>query len=116
MAPEVMQFKEFNEKADVYSFGIVLWEILTRKEPFPHHNNFEVFRNAVCVKGERPEIPSDTEPSLKRLIESCWVGDPKLRPSFKEIIDQLDNIIVDVTVHVRELISLKIFHSSNHAQ
>jgi hypothetical protein len=99
MAPEVMQFKEFNEKADVYSFGIVLWEILTRKEPFPHHNNFEVFRNAVCVKGERPEIPADTEPSLKRLIESSWVGDPKLRPSFKEIIDQLDNIIVDVTVH-----------------
>jgi len=98
MAPEVMQFKEFNEKADVYSFGIVLWEILTRKEPFPHHTNFDSFRNAVCNKGERPEIPIDTEPSLKRLIDQCWVGDPSQRPSFKQIIEQLDNIIVDVAL------------------
>jgi serine/threonine protein kinase len=98
MAPEVMQFKEFNEKADVYSFGIVLWEILTRKEPFAHHNDFEVFRRAVCVENERPEIPPDTEPSLRQLIESCWVADPNRRPSFKQIIDQLDNIIVDVAV------------------
>jgi len=34
MAPEVMAAEIFNEKADVYSFGIVLWEILTRREPF----------------------------------------------------------------------------------
>jgi len=64
MAPEVMQFKEFNEKCDVYSFGIVLWEILTRQEPFPHHTNFEKFRHAVCV-AVRVLLPSPLIPSPK---------------------------------------------------
>uniref|UniRef100_A0A6B2L2R1 non-specific serine/threonine protein kinase n=1 Tax=Arcella intermedia TaxID=1963864 RepID=A0A6B2L2R1_9EUKA len=98
MAPEVMQFKEFNEKADVYSFGIVLWELLTRKEPFSHHKVYSKFRKAVCEKYERPEIPEDTVPSLARLIKQCWAPDPKVRPSFKEIITHLEHILVDVAV------------------
>jgi len=93
-----MQFREFNEKADVYSFGIVLWEFLTRKEPFSHHTNYSKFRKAVCEYGERPEIPPDCEPSLKYLIERCWHANPEHRPSFKSIIQSLDHVIVDVAV------------------
>jgi len=98
MAPEVMQFKAFNEKADVYSFGIVLWELLTRKEPFAHHTNYSKFRKAVCTRHERPEIPPDTEPTLKVLIEKCWHPNPDIRPDFKQIIASLDVILVNVAV------------------
>jgi hypothetical protein len=101
MAPEVMQFKPFSEKADVYSFGIVLWEFVTRKEPFSHHTNYSKFRRAVCEQGERPEIPEDTEASLKYLISRCWKADANERPSFKQIIAQLDHILVDVAVQDR---------------
>jgi len=98
MAPEVMMFQEFNEKCDVYSFGIVLWEILTREEPFAQYQSFDKFKEAVCIRHERPQIPADCVPSLRALMESCWSPDPCKRPSFKEIIEQLDNVVIDCAI------------------
>lgn len=72
MAPEVMKGAPFNEKADVYSFGIVLWEILTFTEPFPHHTNVPGFVKAVAHEGERPVIPPGTPMSLAALMQDCW--------------------------------------------
>lgn len=95
MAPEVMTGEEFNEKADVYSFGIVLWEILCRKEPFSHHSDFEVFVEAVCDHNERPPLPADCLASLRELICRCWEGNPAHRPSFPQIVDSIEGIIVD---------------------
>jgi serine/threonine protein kinase len=56
MAPEVMMGAPFNEKADVYSFGIVLWEMLTFTEPFPHHTNVPGF---VSKEGKRNLVTFD---------------------------------------------------------
>ncbi|KAL6062210.1 serine/threonine-protein kinase STY17 isoform X1 [Balamuthia mandrillaris] len=98
MAPEVMEGREYNEKADVYSFGIILWEIYTCKEPFPHHDDYDVFQHAVCVKGERPKIDRACMPSLRRLMEDCWHADQTKRPDFLEINSRLDAILVEAAI------------------
>eukprot|EP01112_Ceratiomyxa_fruticulosa_P020112 TRINITY_DN6756_c0_g1_i5.p1 TRINITY_DN6756_c0_g1~~TRINITY_DN6756_c0_g1_i5.p1 ORF type:complete len:569 (+),score=117.23 TRINITY_DN6756_c0_g1_i5:251-1708(+) len=98
MAPEVLLKQSFNEKADVYSFGIIMWEIFTREEPFPHHNDLQTFTHAVCVKHERPIIPADCPTNLKNLMMACWEHHPANRPSFHEIVMWLNEIIVDCAI------------------
>jgi hypothetical protein len=82
----------------VYSYGIVLWEILTRDEPFSEYQSFDKFKEAICIRHVRPEIPADCEPSLRALMESCWHPDPSKRPSFKEIIERLDDVVIDCAI------------------
>lgn len=98
MAPEVMMGSPFNEKADVYSFGIVLWEILTFTEPFPHHTNVPGFVKAVAHEGERPIIPPGTPASLQSLMQDCWRPAFDQRPTFIEICDRLDIVVIDSAI------------------
>lgn len=98
MAPEVMQFKEFNEKCDVYSYGIVLWEILTREEPFQQYQSFDKFKEAICVYHDRPKIPEGCVESLKSLMEDCWAPNPNDRPSFEDIISRINLVIIDCAI------------------
>src|SRR5580692_1082210 len=97
MSPEVLQGKILNEKTDVYSFAIVLWEMLTGKEPFEEHSSYEVFVHAVCVKDERPPLPDDMHTTLKTLLTECWQKTPDKRPSFGQITDRLEMAMIDVT-------------------
>ncbi|PRP83808.1 SH2 domain-containing protein [Planoprotostelium fungivorum] len=99
MAPEVMNFQAFNEKCDVYSFGIVLWELLTRKEPFEgKFKQIAKFKEAVCLRGERPILPTDSPQALTDLINLCWHQEPTYRPTFEFIINSLHGIIVDCSI------------------
>jgi serine/threonine protein kinase len=58
MAPEVLTGLPLDEKADVYSYGIVLWELFTQTEPYEDHTQYKGFVKAVCQLNERPPIPS----------------------------------------------------------
>lgn len=98
MAPEVLLGKAFDEKIDIYSFGLVLWQIITReKEPFIEFekSTISTFCNAVCVKNYRPKIPTTVEPLLRKLITACWNPTPAKRPSFAQILGVMDELVVN---------------------
>jgi len=97
-APEVLRNERYTESADVFSFGIVLWELVTREEP--HHGvpPFQVVF-AVGTQGIRPAIPSSCPPDVTTLIEECWAESPDYRPNFAEIMKRLESISVSQDYH-----------------
>ncbi|KAH3762336.1 SHK1 protein [Pelomyxa schiedti] len=94
MAPEVLLGEEFNEKADVYSFGLILWQILTREELFARYTNLQDFAFDICKNNVRPVIPTNTNTMFASLIQACWHPNPTLRPDFALIVATLDEIIL----------------------
>jgi len=98
MAPEVLLGKTFNEKADVYSFGLVLWQMITRRELFPEYTELEPFIEAICYRHVRPPLPADTLPAVRDLVQACWANRPEQRPDFSQIVAALENIIVECAI------------------
>jgi len=98
MAPEVLMGQQFNEKADVYSFGIVLWELMTRTEPFQEYNSFDTFRKDICLRKVRPPVPADGHPDVASLMKRCWDANPAVRPSFSSIVQEIENTLVDIAI------------------
>lgn len=90
-APEILRNARYTTKADVFSYGIVLWELVTRDEPFAGMPAFQVIF-AVGTKGVRLPLPTVCPPELIKLILSCWQEDPSLRPPFSDIITYLERI------------------------
>ncbi|XP_066345923.1 serine/threonine-protein kinase CTR1-like isoform X1 [Miscanthus floridulus] len=92
MAPEFLRGEPSNEKCDVYSFGVILWELLTMQQPWSGLGPAQVV-GAVAFQNRRLPIPKDTNPELAALVESCWDEDPRQRPSFSSIVDTLKKLL-----------------------
>eukprot|EP01087_Luapelamoeba_hula_P014010 TRINITY_DN4045_c1_g1_i2.p1 TRINITY_DN4045_c1_g1~~TRINITY_DN4045_c1_g1_i2.p1 ORF type:complete len:1175 (+),score=133.84 TRINITY_DN4045_c1_g1_i2:590-4114(+) len=84
-APEIIKGEKYTEKADVYSFGIILWEILTRQQPYKGLNFMNV--GIDVINGARPKIPSNTPARYAKLMTRCWHANEARRPSMKKIIN-----------------------------
>jgi serine/threonine protein kinase len=91
MAPEVLANQSYNEKADVFSYGIICWELLTRQCPYEGMSAIQCAM-AVLNRNQRPEIPRWCPPPLHALIRRCVKKDPKERPTFTQILDALDKM------------------------
>jgi len=93
MAPEVADCQPYNQKADVYSFGIILWELVANKKPYDGMNRDE-FYSRVVHGGERPVINNKKWPvDLIELMKNCWDTDIAKRPDFADIVDALDGML-----------------------
>ena len=95
MAPEVIENKHYTLKADVYSFGIMVWEICTRNTPYEGLNQQEIALKVTTQK-LRPNIsliPKETPNGIRELIEFCWDHEPSNRPNFEQITMLLKKII-----------------------
>ncbi|XP_068658358.1 probable serine/threonine-protein kinase SIS8 [Aristolochia californica] len=96
MAPEVLRNEPSNEKCDVYSFGVILWELSTLQQPWGGMNPMQVV-GAVGFQHRRLDIPDNMDPAIADLIKRCWLTDPKLRPSFSEIMGALKPLQKPIT-------------------
>lgn len=97
MAPEVIKGELSNEKCDVFSFGVILWELVTLQQPWRQLNPSQVVA-AVGFMGKRLEIPRHVNPQVAALIELCWSTEPRRRPSFSYIMKCLQQIIANAKV------------------
>ncbi|CAN4108640.1 unnamed protein product [Withania somnifera] len=91
MAPEVLRNEPSNEKCDIYSFGVILWELATLKLPWSGMNPMQVV-GAVGFQNKRLEIPKELDPIVARIIWECWQTDPNLRPSFAQLAVALTSL------------------------
>lgn len=110
MAPEVAECHPYDTKCDVFSFAILLWEILMMKPAFKGYSRRE-FLLRVVRNNDRPIIKRGWPPLTRLALRDGWVGDPQQRPDMKRIASLLrgdlnelsnDPKIVDRTNHMRD--------------
>lgn len=108
IAPEVFEKQPYDTKADVYSFGIVMWELYTKQIPFQDLNTFEI--PIAVIKGDRPAIPKDCPKEYAKIMQLCWHKKPSKRPTFQKIVKSLMKLSKDLGLD-----SFGIFGSSSGA-
>jgi len=91
MSPEVLANQQYTEKADVFSYAIVLWELLTRQCPFAELTPIQTAMG-VLNHGLRPPMPDWPPARFQALVRRCWDTNPAARPDFLEVIELLEEM------------------------
>ena len=92
----MLDVKGSSYASDVYSFGIVAWEVLSMQVPWAEEASPLDIYKRVVFKGERPTIPADAPPDIADIVRTCWAGVPEERPSASAVIAKLRSSDVQV--------------------
>lgn len=97
MAPEVLQGQFYDESVDMYSFGIMLWEMWEHRQPHSGKQAAQVILEVVN-KGERPEVPASCPAPLLPLMLACWENDGDDRPTARSALELLEQRATDLAL------------------
>ncbi|CAH1725163.1 unnamed protein product [Aphis gossypii] len=94
MSPESINFRRFTTASDVWMFGVCMWEILMMGvKPFQGIKNNDVIGK--IENGERLALPPKCPPRLYSLMSQCWSFEPSKRPTFKDVKEVLNEILIE---------------------
>jgi len=88
MAPEVALHKQYNQKADIFSWSFIVWEMATLTKPFEGYTKHDFFTNVV-KGGERPPLNKRWPKEFAELLQACWDTNQNKRPEMAEVCEAL---------------------------
>uniref|UniRef100_A0AC11CHV2 Fibroblast growth factor receptor 3 n=1 Tax=Ovis aries TaxID=9940 RepID=A0AC11CHV2_SHEEP len=92
MAPEALFDRVYTHQSDVWSFGVLLWEIFTLGgSPYPGIPVEELFK--LLKEGHRMDKPANCTHDLYMIMRECWHAAPSQRPTFKQLVEDLDRVL-----------------------
>ncbi|XP_007442052.1 macrophage-stimulating protein receptor-like [Python bivittatus] len=93
MALESLQTQKFTTKSDVWSFGVLMWELMTRgASPYPEVDPYDI--TCYLLQGRRLPQPEYCPDSLYTIMLNCWTPNPEERPTFSSLITEVEHIVV----------------------
>ena len=100
MAPEIITSQKYSESCDVYSFGVLMVEIITGLKPYSSYQANDLLQAQllyqICNDGLRPSTEGLPSKALEQLAMECWDPSPKMRPSMAEVLSRLKRINIEL--------------------
>jgi serine/threonine protein kinase len=98
MAPEMLARQRYTKAIDVYSYGIVMWEIAAQQLPWADLDRLKRYVDTnkllqLLLDGKRPEVGADWPAPYVEMMTRCWATDPNRRPDFKETANALQTLL-----------------------
>ncbi|MCP9257350.1 Tyrosine-protein kinase [Dirofilaria immitis] len=101
LAPETMQQKVYSNKTDIWSYGVLVWEIYSDgSEPYPGLTNIQT-RAKIVVQNYRMEIPKEIPSGVAKIIQQCWAKNPDERPDFTSTSE----VVIETTEQIEESVT-----------
>jgi len=113
MAPEVMKCEPYNQTADVFSFGVLQWYIMSCQIPYKQFT-IKMYERCIVQNGARPTINKNWPKGISSLMSDCWLHDAKKRPDMETVRKRLRDVIVASSADKQDELDLDMSKRSKH--